>query len=525
MWAMCQHAVWLNDAHVQTTWHCPSVCCDNSYVMHVAFLYCVLQLQQQQRCQPLDPWTRSSSDKVSVTSVGTAVMLDCVNTHLPQLVNKAAGQLDSTVSTVYRALGLTSCLVAASATTLGELKAAKKQHQAISATLAALARSLQRSDANAAALRYAEQLRRVVESVLDRKQQLLKRMLEGRVLLQQLSRAAAAAGPETLDPDTKQQLASAMAAVSSAQDGDVTYLEVTGRGVTVVPECVSVDFGVLLVGCEPQQRFLRITNATSSPLQLQLLQEQGSSSSGGLNGAGGEGGQSQPVGLSQAITAPKREVVVAPGQQAELQLVAGSCKEAGTGTATYHLSCISNSSCQLVEVTVTARYEQLSISLDPQQVEFGVVPSYKASVEQHLMVTNNTGTPCCLCYLSASVTVQRCARFCFAPIHHTSVRMCLLWSAILLLRACCLPHAWRLLAAAEVPDMQHVGCIASQAGLHHHTYCCLLYLPRCACALQGGARPVPWPPGRPVLPPGRLPAAAIPGGPAPAAAAAPGPHW
>jgi hypothetical protein len=362
-----------------------------SDILVAVFLWCLLQLQRQQRYQPLDPWTSSSNNKAPVTSVGTAAMLDCVNTGLPQLVKKSAAQLDSTLSTVYRALGLTSCLLAASASTLGELKAAKRQHQAISTTLASLARSLQRRDANTAAVRYASQLKLVVESVLERKQKLLQRMLEGQQLLQQITRAAAAAVPEALDQDTKQQLASAMAAVSSAQDGDVTYLEVTGRGVTVVPECVGVDFGVLLVGCEPQQRFLRITNATSSPLQLQLLEEKDSSSSGDADGTRGAGGQSQPVGLSQAITAPKREVVVAPNQQAELQLVAGSCREAGTATATYQLSCISNSSCQLVDVTVKARYEQLSISLDPQQVDFGLVPSYKSLVEQHLMVTNNTG--------------------------------------------------------------------------------------------------------------------------------------
>jgi hypothetical protein len=268
------------------------------------------------------------------------------------------------------------------------LQAAKQQHQQANSRLVAIAQSLRRTDANIAATRYTAQLRLVVDSVLGRKQQLLQRALQGRQLLEQLTQAAAtaaaSAGALVLDQKTDQKVASAMAAVSSAQDGDVTYLEVTDRGVTVVPEHVEVDFGVMLVASEPQQRFLRILNATCSPLQLQLLDEQGApSASSTTEGPAGD--------LSQAIKVPKTGVVVGPGQQNELQLIASSCEEAGTATITYNLSCISVSSCRLVKVVVAARYEQLSVCLDRHHVDFGAIASYTEKVQQPLFVTNNTG--------------------------------------------------------------------------------------------------------------------------------------
>jgi hypothetical protein len=325
------------------------------------------------------PTTEAMCDsKQTIAIVASPGMHNALRQGAPLQLQQLAAQLDAVLASTYKALGLALCILAATAGSLSELQAAEKRFAQARVAMQKLARSLRRSDANAAAAQHVKYLEHVVAKLLERKQELLGKLHSSQQLLQQ----AAAAAAQPCSQQDKQQLAAAMGAVTRSHDAEVRFGQLPDGELFAIPGSVTVDFGAQLTGAAPQERHLRIINAASSPLQLQLLDDSSSSSSGEDAGT---------AELAQAIQVHKRQLLISPGRASELVIVAGTSSSAGKATAQFLLAVPAGSGCAPVTVAVQAEYQQLSVAVDTAAVDFGVVPCYKKSVKHVLRVSNNTG--------------------------------------------------------------------------------------------------------------------------------------
>jgi hypothetical protein len=348
------------------------------------------------------PTTEAMCDsKQTIAIVASPGMHNALRQGAPLQLQQLAAQLDAVLASTYKALGLAICILAATAGSLGELQAAEKRFAQERIAMQKLARSLRRSDANAAAAQHVKYLEHVVAKLLERKQELLGKLHSSQQLLQQ----AAAAAAQPCSQQDKQQLAAAMGAVTRAHDAEVRFGQLPDGELFAIPGSVTVDFGAQLTGAAPQERHLRIINAASSPLQLQLLDDSGSSSS---SGSGEDAGAAE---LAQVIQVHKRQLLISPGRAFELVIVAGTSSSAGKATAQFLLAIPASSGCAPVAVAVQAEYQQLSVTVDTAAVDFGMVPCYKKSVKHVLRVSNNTGVAV---HLKSRVHVQHGVKSAFS---------------------------------------------------------------------------------------------------------------
>ena len=348
-----------------------------------------LQMLNLNHLQTVYP-ERLSDTKSPATSMATPAMQQCLQQSAPRQLQLLSQRLDAALQMVYKAMGLAACILAATAGNLDELKAAEATFNRSKKVLGRLATSLVRTDANAAATQRVKYLEDVIASILYRKRALLERLHQAQQLLRQLPRSTPVAAVSNRDAATKKQLADALAAVTDAQGAEVIFYQLPDGEIFTTSPKVQVNFGTQLVLSHPQEQLLTIVNKTAGPLQFKLMEDAFSSSSSSSSMEVGNPAAAA-CDLLHAIEVPKRDLLIASKCSAELMVVAGRCSEAGRAAATYLLSCTSESSCPLVEVTAVAEYQELSVTLDKSSVDFGVVATYKESVEQLLRVTNNTG--------------------------------------------------------------------------------------------------------------------------------------
>lgn len=311
-----------------------------------------------------------------ITMVASPAMHSALHQGVPLQLQQLAVQLDTALSTAYKALGLAVCIMAATASSMKKLKSAEVKCDNSRKALGKIARSLLASDANATASQQVKYLEGVVAAVFERKRRLLDDLCRSQQLLQQATSAAAKACSQ----QDKQQLAAAMAAVTRAHDAEVHFGQLPDGDIYAVPQAVTVDFGAQLTGAPAQQRCLRIVNNTAAPLRLQLFDSPCSDSDG----------NSAVADLARNINVHRGQLLIAPNRQSKVDIIADTSAAAGKAEAKYLLAATSGGS-NPVAVTVLAEYQKLSVSVDTAAVNFGTVLTYKPSVQRVVRITNNTG--------------------------------------------------------------------------------------------------------------------------------------